>query len=102
MGKNRIWSRLSLAFHMAFWGTALVWLGVAGEAGSPLPDNWQKLLFWSHMAEWTALLTLTASIICAVISRWRESRIPISGIVSFVVLVITAHHWISLLSDSNF
>ena len=30
MGKNRIWSRLSLAFHMAFWGTALVWLGVRG------------------------------------------------------------------------
>ena len=102
MEKGKIWTRLSLMFHIAFWVATFVWLGVAGQAGSPLPDDWRKLLLWSHVAEWMALLTLSLSTICAVISRWRESRIPISGIVSLTLLTLTAHHWISLLRNSNF
>jgi|SRR5579884_1234581 hypothetical protein len=102
MRKKTIWNRLSLAFHIGFWVTALVWLRIAGEAGSPLPDNWRRLLFWAHMTEWGALFALSASIVCAVISRRQESRIPVSGILSLALLIISAYFWITLLRSTDF
>lgn len=100
--KGKLWARLSLTFHIAFWVAALVWLDIAGEAGSPLPDNWRQLLFWVHVAEAAALFTLSASVVCAVISRRRESKVPIAGVASLLLLVLTAYFWVSLLSNNNF
>jgi hypothetical protein len=102
MRKGKLWARLSLMFHIAFWVAALVWLDIAGEAGSPLPDNWQQLLFWAHIAEAAALFTLSASAACAFISRRRESKVPIAGVVSLLLLVLTAYFWASLLNNNNF
>jgi hypothetical protein len=93
----QLWSGLSSAFQLLFWVSGFAWLCVAGEAGSPLPDNWRMVLLWSHVTEVSALLGLVASVTCAVVLWVRESKLSIAGISSVVLLILTGDFWWKLL-----
>lgn len=90
---EQLWSGLSIAFQLLFWASGFAWLRIAGEAGSPLPDNWKVLLLWSHVAEASALLGLVASVTCAVVLWVCESKLSIAGISSLVLLLLMGAFW---------
>lgn len=97
-----LWSRLSALFLLLFLVSAVSWVFIAGEAGSPLPDNWKQLLFWSHVSEVSALAALVASVISAAVSFRREQKVSVSGIVSLVLLIISLPILIKLFANNNF
>lgn len=94
--RNGPWSGLSSAFQLLFWVSGFAWLRIAGEAGSPIPDNWRVLLLWSHIAEASALFGLVASVACAVVLWVRESRFSIAGVSSLVLLILIGAFWLRL------
>ena len=102
MRTGKVWARLSAISHVAFWASALIWLLIAGEAGSPLPDNWRWLLFCSHVVEGFALAALSVSVIFAILAVWRESKIPIAGVLSLILLLLTVRFWFAALNDNSF
>lgn len=90
---GQLWSTLCIGFQLLFWGSGLVWLRIAGEAGSPLPNNWKVLLFWSQVMEISAVLGLVASVASAVVLWVRESRLSLTGISSLSMLILICYFW---------
>jgi hypothetical protein len=96
------YSLISLFFHISFWASAFVWLVFAGEAGSPLPDNWQELLFYCHVAEAIALASLIISVVAGLMVYRTGGGVPYVRIVSLLILIPTAPMIIDLLQTEVF
>lgn len=64
---------LSVSCQSVFWLLAFLWLWLAGNAGSPQPDNWLEQVRWMDALGWVALLCLCVSVACGVI-RFSNAR----------------------------
>ena len=76
----------SLISHILFW-FFVGWCEVAtGEAGSPLPDNWESLLLQSKISSFDAVLCLVISVGCGVSMVARKRMPPVSSVTSLLLL----------------
>jgi hypothetical protein len=99
---RKYWQRLGLAFHVAFWFTAACWLLIAGHSGSPLPDNWRELLFWSRTAQFSGVIALVGSIVCGVLALRREATVSVAAIISLALLILVAKLLLDSLRDGTY
>jgi hypothetical protein len=92
----------SLASHILFWLCLGWWEAVAGEAGSPLPDNGYGLLIQSRIAAFMAMLSLLISVACGAVVLDKECRAPVSSVISLLLLVPVIALWWSTITTNVF
>jgi hypothetical protein len=93
---------LSVAAHLLFWVSLYYWEAAAGEAGSPLPDNWQELLVQTQVAATAAVVCLAASVGCGLEVLSRRVRPPVSSVVSLVLFFPCLYFWWTTLMSKDF
>jgi len=77
---------VSLISHILFW-FFVGWCEVAtGEAGSPLPDNWDSLLLQARISSSVAVLCLIISFGCGVSVVAGKRMPPVSSVLSLLLL----------------
>jgi hypothetical protein len=93
---------VSLIFHILFWFCAGWWEVAAGEAGSPLPDNWESLLLQSKVSSSIAVICLVISIGCGVSMVATKRWPPVSSVISLLLLGPTLLFCWSMLTTKVF
>ena len=78
--------RVSLMAHILFW-FFVGWCEVAtGEAGSPLPDNWESMLLQARISSSVAVLCLVISFGCGIVMVAGKRMPPVSSVASLLLL----------------
>jgi hypothetical protein len=77
---------VSLMAHILFWFFVGWCEVVTGEAGSPLPDNWESLLLQSRISSSVAVLCLVISCGCGVVMVAGKRMPPVSSVASLLLL----------------
>ena len=83
---------ISSPLLLIFWPLLFCFVYVAGQAGSPQPENWQIMSLLGNFAGWAALACVLGSIGIGVRCAIIKSPVPRSSIVTgFTLLVIIAY-----------
>jgi hypothetical protein len=93
---------LSFTSHILFW-FFVGWCEVAtGEAGSPLPDNWESLLLQSKISSSVAVLCLVISVGCGVSMVAGKRTPPVSSVTSLLLLGPASYFCWSMVTTNVF